>query len=558
MFFITLINPIIYFLLPDFLFVISLLFLFCFYVFFFLTSQQQTTNLKFININISKFTKVHMSVAHTNLFLSFFLVLVFISFLISCFNFYVWTFSFQYDNSVNLFFLFDQLLINKHILFYKALLFFFLFFFLSISKVLIKKFNFFIIDYFFLILLSIFGALILLSSNNFLIFFLAIEIFSIPLYVLAAANKDSNYSTEAGLKYLIIGALSSAFILLGLSILYGITGVSSFSDLNLYCELNLFTIFNGDVIYTNVLAKQLDLVSTVSSLLLSYFHLLHLNSFLYLGVFFLLLGLLMKMGVAPFHFWMPDVYIGAPSNITFFFMTIQKYIMWVFLYELINSRFNELFNFQFFYIFSFLIVCNIFFGIFPALFQNKFKKLLIYSSIGVNSLLILPLLNNNWTAFILFLITYVVTNFGLFIFYFLLISAHSLKFYNKFYSLKSLAYQNPIITFCSSLLLISTAGLPPIFGFITKFNVFYTSFHLTPWLVTYLLIGSAFMSFYYFRIIRFMYILDNKKTTLLTSNLLFFKGLNNQILVYYLIYISLFLMFSFFYFSNIFISLNSL
>jgi NADH-quinone oxidoreductase subunit N len=122
------------------------------------------------------------------------------------------------------------------------------------------------------------------------------------LYVLAAANKDSNYSTEAGLKYLIIGALSSAFILLGLSILYGITGVSSFSDLNLYCELNLFTIFNGDVIYTNVLAKQLDLVSTVSSLLLSYFHLLHLNSFLYLGVFFLLLGLLMKMGVAPFHF----------------------------------------------------------------------------------------------------------------------------------------------------------------------------------------------------------------------------------------------------------------
>jgi NADH-quinone oxidoreductase subunit N len=75
------------------------------------------------------------------------------------------------------------------------------------------------------------------------------------LYVLAAANKDSNYSTEAGLKYLIIGALSSAFILLGLSILYGITGVSSFSDLNLYCELNLFTIFNGDVIYTNVLAK---------------------------------------------------------------------------------------------------------------------------------------------------------------------------------------------------------------------------------------------------------------------------------------------------------------
>ena len=113
---------------------------------------------------------------------------------------------------------------------------------------------------------------------------------------------------------------------------------------------------------------------------------------------------------------MPDVYNGAPSNVTLFLMTVQKFIIWVVLFEFVNFYMPKEFVNSLVYFFFILILSNLFFGIFPALYQTKYKKLLIYSSIGANSLLFLPFLTGNSSAFVVYLCVYILNIFGLFLF----------------------------------------------------------------------------------------------------------------------------------------------
>lgn len=206
---------------------------------------------------------------------------------------------------------FEQLFINQRVLLFKFFLVLFSFFFFLLSRFVSKNFTFFVIDHYFLVVLSVSGGLLLLGSNDFLFFFLSLELLSMPLYVLAASNVSSNYSTEAGLKYLVMGATSSAFILFGLSFFYGSSGASSFSDLSLFFDDNFYSVVN--LPYTGFAAfSDLALVQA--------------DVFLLFGVIFFFFGFCLKMGLAPLHFWMPDVYTGAPLNVTLFFMTIPKYI----------------------------------------------------------------------------------------------------------------------------------------------------------------------------------------------------------------------------------------
>lgn len=229
-----------------------------------------------------------------------------------------------------------------------------------------------------------------------------------------------------------------------------------------------------------------------------------------LGVFFLFIALFLKLGVAPFHFWMPDVYIGSPSNITLFFMTVQKFILWVFFFELYTCYLpaNVANNFNFF--FYFIIFMNIIFGIFPALYQDKFKKLMIYSSIGINSYLLLAVLQTVNSFFLIFLILYIFNIFGLFSIFFSFQTVTS-SFLNKFSLYRNLYVSYPIVAFVLMVFLLSVAGLPPTFGFIAKYVIYLTNFSDHFFIVLCVLVASTAMAFYYFRLIRFMFVSDNKQ-----------------------------------------------
>lgn len=192
------------------------------------------------------------------------------------------------SSGLNQFLIFDQLLVNYRILVCKIFICIFLVLYFGYYYLNSRQVLSYSVDYIILTLLSTTGGFLLLSANNFLVLFLSLELISIPLYILVSSKLTSNYSTEAGLKYLIIGALSSGFILFGLSLIYGFTGVSSFSDLLLLFsdDINLLSDFKFHTI--------LNLLTEENNNLTSFFSIA--------GYVFLFFGLFMKMGIAPFHF----------------------------------------------------------------------------------------------------------------------------------------------------------------------------------------------------------------------------------------------------------------
>lgn len=369
------------------------------------------------------------------------------------------------SSGLNQFLIFDQLLVNYRILVCKIFICIFLVLYFGYYYLNSRQVLSYSVDYIILTLLSTTGGFLLLSANNFLVLFLSLELISIPLYILVSSKITSNYSTEAGLKYLIIGALSSGFILFGLSLIYGFTGISSFSDLLL--------LFSDDINLLNdfKLPTILNLLTDENNNLTSFFSIA--------GYVFLFFGLFMKMGIAPFHFWMPDVYIGSPNHITLFLMTVQKAIMWFFIFDCFATKMPQAFNNFFSVPLICIIVLNLALGIFPALLQNKYKNLLVYSSIGGNALLILPILTGDFIAFVFFLVVYILTTFLSFFTYFKTRTIY-LTLLNKFYSLKSLYIISPILSFSFTFAMLSASGLPPTIGFISKFYVYFTSFESFP------------------------------------------------------------------------------
>ena len=204
-------------------------------------------------------------------------------------------------------------------------------------------------EYLILILLSTLSMFLLVSSYDLISMYLAIEMQSLCFYVLAASKRHSEFSTEAGLKYFLLGAFSSGVLLFGCSLVYGYTGITNFEDI----------------------AKCL-----AGSALFQTHH-----SFLHLGMCLIMIGFLFKLTAAPFHFWAPDVYEGSPTSVTAFFAITPKIaLLGVFLRLLLGSFYDLLFAWQ--YVLIFCSVCSLFIGAFGAMAQKKIKRLLVYSSIG--------------------------------------------------------------------------------------------------------------------------------------------------------------------------------
>ena len=166
-------------------------------------------------------------------------------------------------------------------------------------------------EYIVLVSISVLGLLLLCSSNDLITAYLAIELQSVAFYIMSAFKKNSGYSIESGLKYFIIGALSSTFFLFGSAIIYGFFGSLNFDDLQIFCSLLYLPLSNIDSNFFN-----------------------YDFTFLYLGFFFLCVSLFIKLSIAPFHFWSLDVYEGSPNSTTFFFAVVPKIGLFILLFRI--------------------------------------------------------------------------------------------------------------------------------------------------------------------------------------------------------------------------------
>ena len=335
-----------------------------------------------------------------------------------------------------------------------------------------KKLNSF--EYYLLILLAILGLLILVSSHDLILAYLAIELQSLAFYVLATFKRNSAYSTEAGLKYFILGAFASGLILFGSSLVYGFTGATNFEHLsNLFLDNNL--IKAGGV------------------------------SALEISIVFLAVGFLFKLAAAPFHMWSPDVYEGSPTNSTALFAIVPKIGVFVLFVRLFHFSFYNLID-SWQQIILFSALASVIVGSFIALKQRKIKRLLAYSAIShVGYLLIVFAAGTleGTQALFFYMFIYMIT--GICIWAIVM----SLEIQNRHKNLSGLAFLtrvNPILALTFTLLLFSLAGVPPLAGFYAKMQVFLVSIESSMFLVSSIAILSSVIStFYYIRIIKTLY-----------------------------------------------------
>ena len=357
--------------------------------------------------------------------------------------------------------------------------------------------NLYIFEYPLLILFSILGMLVMLSSNDFITLYLGLELQSLALYVLASTKKDSLKSSEAGLKYFILGALASGFFLFGASLLFGITGTTSYTVLS-------FNTLNPDEISLLLIFSVVLIISSIA----------------------------FKLSIAPFHMWTPDVYEGAPTSITAFFAIVPKIAAIGVLMRILYIALIDI-HVVWLQLVLVLGLLSIFIGAFGALLQKNIKRLMAYSAISNIGYIFLALSLGSQLgleASLIYITVYSISSIG--VFTFILSMEKDNIMLDEIASFSGLSKSNPFFAVCLSILLLSMAGLPPLAGFIAKFYVFKAvviSGYM--WIAVIGIIGSVISAYYYLNIIKVMYLdeleesftIDSKvsmKIILLISSLL--------------------------------------
>ena len=346
----------------------------------------------------------------------------------------------------------------------------------SISSIIISK-NYFVeikLDKFEIPILLMFGTLgmlLMISSNNLMSMYLSIELQSLSLYVLASIKRDSLRSSESGVKYFVLGALSSGILLYGFSLIYGFTGSTSFRDIYL----------------------------TISIL-----ENLHLG--LIFGLVFVLVGLAFKVSAVPFHMWTPDVYEGAPTPVTAFFAIVPKISAVALIFRFCLEPFGS-FYFEWSQIIIFLSIASMFLGATAAIAQNNLKRLLAYSSIGHVGYVLIALAAGNQEgvkAVAIYMSIYMIMNIG--VFAILLSLKTSTGYVEKISELSGMSKSHPIISFSLGIIMLSMAGIPPFIGFFGKFYVFIAAINQGLVILSILgVLASVVSAYYYLRIIKVIY-----------------------------------------------------
>ena len=325
-----------------------------------------------------------------------------------------------------------------------------------------------------LILFSTLGMLVLIGSNNLMAMYLGIELQSLSLYVLAAIKRDSLQSAESGIKFFVLGALSSGILLYGSSLIYGFTGNTNFID-----------IFN-----------------TISSLE-------NLNLGIIFGLVFILVGLAFKVSAVPFHMWTPDVYEGAPTSVTAFFAIVPKVAAVALIYRFCLEPFANFYK-EWSQIIIFLSIASMFLGAIAAIAQTNIKRLLAYSSIGHIGYVLIGLASFNVAGVkgsVIYMLIYVLMNIAIFT----VILSLKLKdnYIEKISDLSGLSRAKPIFSICIAITMLSMAGIPPLAGFFGKFYIFIAAIEAKLFYLAVLgVLSSVISAFYYLRIIKVMYFDD--------------------------------------------------
>ena len=352
--------------------------------------------------------------------------------------------------------------------FMKILTFFFGIFVMLASSKYIQINKIFKIEYPILVLSSILGMIIMISSNDLIVFYIGLELQSLSLYVLASFNRDNLLSTESGIKYFILSALSSGILLYGCSLIYGYSGSTNF---NLISE--------------NINSSSYGLT---------------------LGIVFILVGLAFKISAVPFHMWAPDVYQGAPTSVTFFFSILPKIAAVTVFIRFLYVPFINMIN-EWQLIIVFLSIASMVFGSIAAIGQVNLKRLIAYSSIGHIGYALAGLstaTNQGIQSSIIYISIYLVMNLALFSCLFMLKRNES--YFESLEDLSGLSKNHPILSFCLLIILFSLAGIPPLAGFFAKFYIFLAVIDQSMYYLAIIgLLTSVIAAFYYLRIIKIIY-----------------------------------------------------
>lgn len=324
-----------------------------------------------------------------------------------------------------------------------------------------------------LMVLAAVGMGMMISANDLISLYMGIELQSLALYVLAAIKRDSLRATEAGLKYFVLGALSSGMLLYGASLIYGFSGTTNFTGI-----AAAFTTENG----------VLPLAQVV-------------------GMVFLLAGLAFKISAVPFHMWTPDVYEGAPTPMTAFFAAAPKLAgMAVFLRVVISAFPDALVAWQ--QIIIFISIASMVLGAFAAIGQTNIKRLMAYSSIGHMGFALVGFAagsEDGVTAVILYMTLYGIMTLGAFAC--ILSMRRDSGMVEQIKSLSGLSQVRPFMALCLAILMFSLAGIPPLAGFFGKLFVFHAAIDAGLYGLCVLgVLSSVVGAYYYLRIVKIMYL----------------------------------------------------
>ncbi|CAN0653163.1 NADH-quinone oxidoreductase subunit NuoN [Nitratireductor aquimarinus] len=321
-----------------------------------------------------------------------------------------------------------------------------------------------------LIMLATLGMMLMISANDMIALYMGLELQSLALYVVAAINRDSARSTEAGLKYFVLGALSSGMMLYGISLVYGFTGNTGF-----------------DVIAATLTGAERELG-------------------LVFGLVFVLAGLAFKISAVPFHMWTPDVYEGAPTPVTAFFAAAPKMAAMALLVRVTMSAFEPIAS-DWQQIIIFVSIASMVLGAFAAIGQRNIKRLMAYSSIGHVGYALVGLAANSEAGVAgvaIYMLIYLAMTLGTFAV--ILAMRRNDANVEQIDDLAGLSTTNPMMATVMTILMFSLAGIPPLAGFWGKWFVFLPAIQagLYP-LAVIGLVASVVSAFYYLRVIKIMW-----------------------------------------------------
>ena len=340
---------------------------------------------------------------------------------------------------------------------------------LVISMEFMERLDLLRFEYPLLIVLAVVGMMIMVSAGDLMTLYMGLELQSLALYVVASLRRDSVRSTEAGLKYFVLGALSSGLLLYGASLTYGFAGTTSFAGI-------------------------VEAAEGGASIGLLF------------GLVFLCAGFAFKVSAAPFHMWTPDVYEGAPTPITAFFATAPKVAAMALFARVVHDAFGGVVG-DWQQILAFLAVVSMFLGAIAAIGQRDFKRLMAYSSISHMGFALMGLASGTAQgveAMLIYMAIYVVMNIGAFAF--ILSMQRDGRHITEIGALNNYAKAEPLKALAILCLMFSLAGVPPLVGFLGKYAVLVAAVDAgLAWLAIAGVIASVIGAFYYLRIVYFMY-----------------------------------------------------